>query len=234
MDAGGLKGQPMAPENDSDSSEQNSMDEICAHFESLYGPSEIVLHEIVSDELHIDVFPIPPSEHSPCWTLHTTGMSELAMNVPPEMANDGGDISGLQFAEMMIQLPADWPVLEEEREKAEKTYWPIGWLKRAARLPREMDTWLGYGHTVQFSEPEEEIESGGFAGMLIMPPMGPEGCAEIGLSDGRAVNVLMILPLYRDELDFAVEEGVDALLDKMEAVNCSTVVEVGRKSLLGR
>jgi len=222
----------MAASENVDDNQSGPMEEICAHFESVYGKNEIVLHEIMSDELHIDVYPIPPSEDSPCWTLHTTGMSEMAMDVPPEMANEEGDVSGLQYAEMMIQLPPDWPVLEEDREKAEKTYWPIGWLKRAARLPMSMDTWLGVGHTVQFSEPEEEIESGGFAGMLIMPPMGPEEWGEIKMSDGRIVNVLMILPLYRDELDFAIEEGVEALLEKFETADLSPVVEVGRKSVL--
>ena len=222
----------MAQEENAGESGSDAMEEICAHFESVYGKNEIVLHEIVSDELHIDVFPIPPSEESPCWTLHTTGMSEMAMDVPPEMATEEGDISGFQYAEMMIQLPPDWPVLEEDQEKAAQTYWPIGWLKRAARLPMSMDTWLGVGHTVQFSEPDEEIESGGFAGMLIMPGTGPEGFAEIAMSDGRVVNVLMIVPLYRDELDFAVEEGVEALLEKMDAAQLWPVVEVGRKSVL--
>ena len=96
------------------------------------------------------------------------------------------------------------------------------------------ETWLGVGHTVQFSEPEEEIESGGFAGMLVVPPLGTESASEIELADGRVVNVLMILPVYRDELDFAVEEGVEALLEKMEEADFSPVVEVGRKILLGR
>ncbi|MBS0189710.1 MAG: suppressor of fused domain protein [Phycisphaerales bacterium] len=208
------------------------MEEICEHFGRHYGRSEIVLHEIVSDDLHIDVFPIPPSEGCPFWTLHTTGMSEIAMEVPPEVAEGDDDLAALQYAEMMIHLPPDWPVLEKDPEKARETYWPIGWLKRAARLPHEMATWLGVGHTVQFSEPEEEIESGGFAGMLVLPPLGPEGAERARLSDGRIVNVLMILPLYRDELDFALEEGVEALLAKLEEAELPPVVEVGRKSVL--
>lgn len=224
----------MTPSENGGDNESGPLQQICTHIESIYGESEIVLHEIVSDELHIDVFPIPPSERCPFWTLYTTGMSEHAMNVPEEMADEDGNVAGLQYAEMMIQLPPDWPVLEKNREKAAKTYWPIEWLKRAARLPKEMDTWLGCGHTVQFSEPEEEIDSGGFAGMLVMPPLEPEGAGEIELSDGRIVNVLMILPLYRDELDLAVEEGVDALLEKMDAEGFSPVVELGRKSVLNK
>lgn len=219
------------PANDGEHASE-SMEEICAHIESIFGESEIVMHEIVSDELHIDVFPIPPSEGWPCWTLYTTGMSEIAMSVPREEGDDEDEVRGMQYAEMMIQLPPDWPVLDEDAGNKEEHYWPIRWLKRAARLPNEEDSWLGVGHTVQFSEPEEEIESGGFAGMLIMPPMGPEGCGQIEMSDGRVVNVLMILPLYRDELDFAVEEGVEALLEKFEAAELSPVVEVGRKSVL--
>jgi len=222
----------MAQEENAGESGSDAMEEICAHIESIFGESEIVMHEIVSDELHIDVFPIPPSEEWPCWTLYTTGMSEAAMNVSREEGDDEDEVRGLQYAEMMIQLPPDWPVLDEDAGNKEEHYWPIRWLKRAARLPNEEDSWLGVGHTVQFSEPEEEIDSGGFAGMLIMPPMGPEGCGQIEMSDGRVVNVLMILPLYRDELDFAVEEGVEALLEKFEAAELSPVVEVGRKSVL--
>lgn len=224
----------MANEHDAETGGTDFMEEICAHFERHYGASEIVMHEIMSDELHIDVFPIPPSEEWACWTLHTTGMSERAMDVPPEMADDDEDISSMQFAEMMIQLPPDWPVLDKAAGDKEEHYWPIRWLKRAARLPSEEGSWLGMGHTVLFSEPEDEINSGGFAGMLLIPPLAPEDAGEIALSDGRVVNVLMILPLYRDELDFAVEEGVEALLEKMEEADFSPVVEVGRKSLLAR
>ncbi|MFO0860931.1 MAG: suppressor of fused domain protein [Phycisphaerales bacterium] len=210
----------------------NPLGEICAHMEGFYGASEIVMHELVSDDLHIDVFPIPPSDQCPFWTLYTTGMSEKPMEVPPDAADNEEDLALLRYAEVMIHLPPDWPVLETDPEKARKTYWPIGWLKRAARLPHDEGSWLGVGHTVQFSEPEEEIESGGFAGMVLMPPMGPDELAQIELSDGRVVNVLWLIPLYRDELEFALEEGVEALLEKFEQADLPLAVEVGRKSVL--
>lgn len=209
-------------------------EEICEHFESFFGKNEMVMHELVSDELHIDVYPIPPADEQPCWTLFTTGMSDQPMNVPPEAADDDevSDVSLLQFAEVMIRLPEDWPVMSMEDAAANGKYWPIGWLKRAARLPNDTESWLGAGHTVLFSEDEEELESDGFAGILVMPGLGPEDFGMVETSDGRLINIYSIVPLYRDELEYKLEHGLDALLQKMEEAEMTDVVEPGRKSVV--
>jgi len=208
--------------------------EITEHFESFFGEYEFVLSEIVSDELQIDVYPIPATEEDPYWTLYTTGMSGLPMNVPPEAAEseDLPDVSLLQYAELMLRLPPDWPIRELDQEEHANMYWPIGWLKRTARLPNDSGSWLGVGHTVLMSEPDEEAESGGFAGILIMPALGPDEFGQIETSDHRLINVYSMVVLYRDELDYKLKHGLDALLEKMEAAGLTDMVEPGRKSVV--
>lgn len=60
---------------------------------------------------------IPPAVDRPFHVLVTSGMSDLAMTVP----------EGMEFfrrAELMIALPADWPI-EGPRFEDEQGYWPI-------------------------------------------------------------------------------------------------------------
>ncbi len=61
------------------------------------------------------------------------------MNVPSAL-----DEYELYYAELMIDLPPEWLVQDDD----ENNYWPIRWLKILARLPIDSDTWLGYGHTI--------------------------------------------------------------------------------------
>ena len=221
---------------DIEGSNNDAIREITEYFESFLGESEFVLSEIVSDELQIDVHPIPPTDDDPYWTLFTTGMSGLPMNVPPEAAEseDAPDVSLLQYAELMLRLPPDWPIRELANEERADMYWPIGWLKRVARLPKDSDSWLGVGHTVQLSEPHEEAKSGGFSGILVMPALGPDEFGLIETSDGRLINVYSALVLYRDELDFKLKHGLDALLDKLGATELTDMIVPGRRSLVAK
>ena len=115
---------------------QEEIDALEMHIDTYFGSYDRVFHELVSPDIHVDICIIPPSEERPYYTLVTQGMGAHCMNVPQELAD-----YKLERAELMIALPPDWLVGNEE----EKWYWPIRSLKAAARMVIEQNTWLGWG-----------------------------------------------------------------------------------------
>ena len=99
-------------------------------------------------------------------------------------------------------------------------YWPIRLLKDLARLPGQMDTWLGWGHAVD--DPEPYADNVPFSSaMLIGAQAGDEDAGICKLPDGDEVNFYQVIPLYREESAFHTEKGADALLEHLRAVSGS-------------
>lgn len=99
----------------------SSLEAIEAHIKAHAGKVDTVWHEILSDIVHIDVHVVKPTADRPYYTLITSGMSDLPMKAPEKV----GDC---RFAELMICLPADWPMTQEAWNDP-RHYWPIRALK---------------------------------------------------------------------------------------------------------
>lgn len=137
------------------------LEEIEAHVEHHLGKIKTVLHEVESDIVHIDVLWIPATKEQPYHLLVTSGVSDLPIAVPEDLAEHSR-------VELMIALPKEWP-LTEESFKDENSYWPVRWLKKIGRLPHEHDTWLGWGHTIPNGNPIETIANTKFTGVMLAP-----------------------------------------------------------------
>ena len=124
-----------------------STEAIEKHMEGIFpGWQGFVYHEIVSDLVHIDVH-VLRSPEGDCQLLYTTGMSDLPMNLPEEIA----DREDLKYAELYMLLPGDWDlggVGASTQDLPYERFWPIRMLKFLARFPHEYQTWLGWGHTI--------------------------------------------------------------------------------------
>ena len=59
-------------------------------------------HELISDLVHIDVNIMRPTEERPYYVMYTTGMSDMPMTLPEEIADRGG-FKG--YAELFMFLP---------------------------------------------------------------------------------------------------------------------------------
>jgi hypothetical protein len=183
------------------------------HINQHFGPIETVFHEIVSDLVHIDVHFIPPGPGRNYHTLVTTGMSDRPMRTP-----EGAE--AFAYAELMVQLPAHWP-LSEEAFRDDRNYWPVLWLKRLARLPHEYETWLFHGHTVPNGDPPQ-----GFAPdtelccwWLWDPNIPDPEQSSVRLSDDKEVYFLQIVPLYKEEIDVKLRKGNEAFLNLLGESN---------------
>jgi Suppressor of fused protein (SUFU) len=187
-------------------------EEIVAHFEKAFpGRNSSVFHEIVSDIVHIDVNIMEPTEDEPFWVLYTTGMSDLPMTLPEAMLKQ---IEGsYDRAELMIFLPASWE-LTEESVKDDNNFWPIRLMKQLARFPHQYNTWLGYGHTIpNYAEYEPYADGTGLNGVVLYQLN--DDLSVIPTADGNTINAYYLIPLYREEMDYKLEHGMDALMNKL-------------------
>ena len=208
--------------------DSDSIEAISHHIEEHIGPVESVFHEIISDLVHIDIHMVAPTRQQPFYSLVTSGMSEAPMTVP-----DG--LEEFRFAELMIRLPADWPMTQDDFHD-ENHYWPIRLLKTLARLPHEYDTWLGFGHTVPHGDPAEPYASHTkFSCGLVLPMLNvPEGFHELEISEDKVIHFYGVYPLYAEETQFKLNQGADELVKRFEKYEISEVVQTRRKNVCRR
>lgn len=185
---------------------EDEMSAVEAYIKEYFGDFSSVFHELVSPDIHVDICTIPPDGNRDYYTLVTMGMGAHRMNIPEELAGQG-----LERAELVIFLPPYWE-LDQEAMQDEKWYWPVRLLKSLARLPGNCDTWLGWGHTVDYREPfSENTEL--CAAMLISSEEAQEECL---LPNKDTVCFYQVIPIYRDEMQYKQEKTAQELLEKME------------------
>ena len=204
--------------------DEETIDAITAHIEEHIGEIDKVWHELISDLVHIDVHQVPPTDDRPFWTLVTSGMSDKPMTVP-EGAEE------YAHAELMICLPRDWPVSQEDFQD-ENNYWPVRLLKVLARLPHEYETWLGPGHTIPNGgeEPVPYADNNRFVCALVLNPclVLPADVSVLELPDGRKINFYAVWPLYQSEVDLKLTKGLDALLGHFEKHRVTELLDLNR------
>src|SRR5262245_177012 len=203
------------------------LEEVEAHVEKHIGKVEMVFHEIVSDLVHLDVLWVPATAARPYHVLVTSGVSDEPMTVPEGM-------EPYRRAELMIALPADWP-LTEEAFKDEANYWPVRWLKTIGRLPHEYDTWIGWGHTIPNGDPAEPIANTRFIGFMLTPSYWlPPDFFQLATKAGETICFYVLVPLFREEMDLKLEKGAEALEDRLQKANVGFVLDVGRPNVAAR
>ena len=114
----------------------------------------------------------------------------------------------------------------------ESNYWPIRWLKRLARLPHQMDAWLGLGHTIPNGDPPRPLgPKTEFCGWLIDEPiLFPAEVQKLRVSE-KIVNFYSIVPLYEDEMSLKLRKGFAALGHLLDRAKVSELIELGRRNV---
>lgn len=190
----------------------DAFEAITGHVRRHIGPTRDVLHERISDTVHIDILPVPPTDAQPYWSFVTSGMSDRPMAAPK-------GAEAWRHGELMIRLPADWPVPEPGDQMMSawhdpRAYWPIRVLKMLALFPHKFRTWIWTGHTLELGPPEDMAPGSGFGSVLLMPPLTlPEAFWTLPVSADRTIHFFTLIPLYREEADLKLERGLDGLLD---------------------
>jgi hypothetical protein len=204
---------------------EESLEQIAAHIDAHLGPVATVFHELVSDLVHIDVHVVKPTPTCPFIRLVTSGMSDLPMTVP-----EGKDVP--RYLELMMTLPRDWR-LDGESFKDEAWYWPVRLLKTLARLPHAHDTWLGWGHTIPNGDPAVPYAANvGFTGAIVLPSIkAPSAFSTLAVDADKEITFQAVWPLLPNEMDYKLQYGTSALIDRFEKYLVSDLVDAKRKDV---
>ena len=204
--------------------EQEDWDAVEAHLAKYFGPCDNVFHEIMSPDIHVDIYIMAPTQERNYYVLSTFGMGAHRMNVPAELADQK-----LERAEIVVTLPPDWKITDGDEE----WYWPIRWLKILARLPISEDGWLGWGHTVANPDDAPFAENTKLCGLVLTQPQGfDEDAVCCPLPGGDEVNFYQMIPLTFEEMQFKLTHGAQTLLDRFTPEQLA-VVDIRRESVCG-
>jgi hypothetical protein len=197
---------------------QELTDELVAYFSQHFGqPDKLSLIEIVPMGIPIAIHSIPASSEHNCVTLFTTGMASYPMKLP-----EGEEMYGR--AELFIQLPPDW----KYRELSDPSYsWPQRWLRSMAQYPTQHDTWLGGPVTLVANDdpPQPLAPNTRFTTLLLMAER------EFTTHSGQTIWLYRMTPLYTEERDLEIREGISALLNAFDREGISFIVDLNRKNV---
>jgi len=202
--------------------------------EEEYEDSTFVYHEIVSEDVHIDIVVAKPTARRPYYTVCTQGLGAHTMNTP----DVDGAVLAIRNIELMMYLPADWPMMVSEDTANvfddERNYWPIRMLKTFARMPIEYDDWLGYGHTMEEEGGGTYADGVPFSAAMLCGI--PEEVYSKPLSTGKSVVYYLAMPLTKDELDYKLdhEDSCEELLKELDMDEDMLETSNGRRQFIDR
>ena len=198
---------------------------IVAHVTQHIGSVDTVIHELVSEAVHIDILVVKPTSAKPFWTLVTSGMSDLPIK-------SGCCESGV-FAELVVCLPADWPMSEEVWQKDEAAYWPIRLLKQTARMPHLYRTLLRIDDTVPNGDPPVPFHESTrlcCSFLWVAAHAAPE-FYEFDIRPDKHVFFLGLVFLDRDEMNLKLKLGAEFLGEMMDRAGVTELVVPQRRSM---
>ena len=216
--------------------------QITRHIERTIGAAPMVFHEIVSHDIHLDLHIVPPtgeepSEEHPLGTHHytvvTSGLSARPQNVAPRALE-----SVSPYQELMIALPGDWPGMRPDGtfDKAAMedpcNWWPFAFLKLVARMPHEYQTFLAPGVTIPNGEAAEPFADNTKLGcVMTFPSILSPNAKELQINDQITIQFYALWPIYPEEMQLKLNQGLEPLLDKLIKAEMTELVQIERPNL---
>lgn len=165
--------------------------------------------------INIDIGLIPADNTRDHDTLVTIGLG--AYNMFSKNSSERYTYSG---AELIVYIPENWD--------AAKRGWMKNYMRMIASLPIERSTTLSVGH--MFSNGTPIAPWTRFTASLLIPPQEVRRSASVlNLSGKRDIAILQLFPLYREEMEFKLSYGLNALIDIMKDV--SAVIDFDRENI---
>lgn len=147
-----------------------------------------------------------PSKNKDFYSLVTVGLGAYCANVE---SGEGNTIP--VRTELVAVLPSSLHISE--------VYENYKWIAHVMRQFSEMIeselTWLGHGHTISYGATLDEAV--GYDGVILEDIQEKLGLGECRLLDGTEVVFLQMRPLYEEELMFKIQNGHEALIEKLHA-----------------
>ena len=163
------------------------MEEIIEIISENFGAGEFIAHETKSEYVHTDV---NISDDGEMKNFVTFGMGAGRMNAPVE---------SFERIELVMNASQDVDIIV-----------PLGEIVRLSKYPFRNDTWLGMGHTVNFTD--DFKKAFGYEYVLLAPSslvFSPRDTT----NDVKNVIFLTVVPIYKDEREWIVENNSFVYLD---------------------
>ena len=174
----------------------------------------------------IELLHVPATAHKPFQVLLTAGMSFRPMTVPEDEAASC-------HAELMLSLPADWPVDEAHLSEV-RWSWPLRLLATTAAFPYAYEGWLAPGHTLPNGDPPQPYVIGlDFCGVLITPPLTLLSEARRLRVEDQDIDFFGLVPVFEREIELKRQEGAGALLARFDQRGVSELLQADRRSAAG-
>ena len=192
------------------------------HVEKFIGKPDYINIDTVTDDTDVSLFTFLANNKRPYHTIITAGMSGNPTLVPYDQ-----DV--WKYTELMIYLPKSWPVSKEAIKTFEQ-YWPIGWLRKLSKFPQENKTWFCWGDTIPNGEPPQPFaRNTDFCCMLLLPPIQEdETFFKLQINKNKTIRYLVVVPIYKEEMEFKIKHGYEQLLQKFDANNISDLININR------
>lgn len=200
--------------------------QIVDYMQVRFGPvDELGLLELfpVVDGMSVTINVIRPNEFHPYLVLFTNGMSDLPMTVPSGQED-------WRYAELVIHLPVDWPHPRDVGPDS-PWLWPVQWLRKMAYYPHLNKTWLGKPAAIVSSdEPPNPLGANTNQTCLLMVPDFANLGDPLQRDDGTKVHFFTVVPLYTEERDYELKNGMKAFFEQFIEHKVPMTVDVNRKS----
>jgi hypothetical protein len=199
------------------------------HLDKYFESNEMtVFHEMLSPDFHLDVYFIQP-KNKEFNLLVTSGMSLLEMNVPQTIENR----EEYAFAELILLVPKEME-FNDVLSGHNKNEWIMDMMKDMARFPHHQNTFLTEGHTLQawhdIAEPYDKDTH--FTSCVLLPSATfDEDFMKINVDD-RIINFYSLFPLYKNELEYKIQNGYSEFFDLLIEDDTPEVFDHNRKNLL--
>ena len=154
-------------------------------------------------------------------------MSQFSMILDEEIK----DLNDLKFAELMMMIPKNIKFGKTLLGKNPND-WIISMLKQTARFPHHENTWLGIGHTIWATYDLQPYHSStNYVGGIVLPSATyDEDFTKIKVGE-NLINIYSFFPMYRNELDFKIQNGYNKFLDNIIAKDCKEIFSFKRENI---
>jgi len=183
-------------------------------YQQRFGEAKIVSHEIIPLIPHIDVMEYSRTgKDGQVCVLVTSGMSDLAMNVPAK-------------TEAPRRVELIFYCTEPNQEFIDTMRW-------LAHFPHDQKTWIGAFHTIPNGNPPAPLWGSPILDTIFLLPPIVKKDANLQddlILDGDGVEFLWIVPLTTAECNLKLAKGSDAILDLLQENRHPHVFDPNRKS----
>jgi len=222
-------------------SESVYLKEILNHINNHLGTIYDVHHIQSFPVVNLDIITVDVREKLNYSLLITSGMSEKAMEAPPNSKNWWGldfdkmnvppqeqTLFELKYAELIIKLPNSWEFTNEM-----KNTWPIMELCNLVHYVHTKHQWFWTGHTMRARKGRYLGDNSKLAGWLFLfPPNNlPEKFCSLPLNRTKAIYFLQLIPLYYEEIQFAMRNGYKELIKLFNKHYVPDYIDLHRKNV---